>query len=132
MLCYIVFLLSSILISNGIIASEIGSSGSSAECDILGICIVSFHSRFTFILDYINDINCNSSKLFKNNIRVSLSVKELHLTKIFAGMNAQMMWIVLGFLMIWNLKIVFYSKHVQKLKKMIDMFLAKVNVNIPF
>ena len=91
MLCYIV-LLSSILISNGIIASEIGSSRSSAECDILGICIVSLHSRFTFILNYINYINFNSSKLFKNNIRVRPSVKELHLTKIFAGMNAQMMW----------------------------------------
>ena len=131
MLCYIV-LLSSILISNGIIASEIGSSRSSAECDILGICIVSLHSRFTFILNYINYINFNSSKLFKNNIRVRPSVKELHLTKIFAGMNAQMMWTVLGFLMIWNLKIVFCSKHVQKLKKMIYMFLAKVHVNIPF
>ena len=37
MFCYII-LLSSILISNGIIASEIASG---AECDILGICIVS-------------------------------------------------------------------------------------------
>ena len=37
MFCYII-LLSSILLSEEIIASEIASS---AECDILGICIVS-------------------------------------------------------------------------------------------
>ena len=42
------------------------------------------------------------------------------------------MWIVHGFLMMWNLKIVFCSKHVPKLNKMINMFLVKVNVNIQF